>query len=336
MRPLRSLAVLLLASATALPFFACNEKAVERVPDAGGIPGGLTAEQAQKPLARFGDHVITLGDFAQALADLPENIRVRYQSLERRKELLRAMIDMTLLADEAKKEGLDHDPQVEEETRQVLVAWMRQKLLAGLPAPSGIPEADVRAYYDAHIDDYRDPERRRVAQIVTADEAAARKAYDEAKTATPTAWGALVKKYSEEKTLATSAPETAGDVGFMTAPNDPHPVASPKVTPEMRIAAFTLKDPGDVAPPFKDANGWHVLRLVAREPAHEQSFYDVEKSIRVRILQDLRAAKEKALLDETKASTKIEIDDGALAAVASSLAVAPSTAPSTSASGSNK
>ena len=312
---------------------ACNEKAVERTPDAGAIPGGLTPEQAQKPLAKFGDHVITLGDFAQALADMPEYERMRYQSLERRKELLRSMIDGYLLADEAKKEGLDHDPQVDEETRQILVAWMKQHLLAGLPPPSGIAESDVRAYYDAHLDDFRQPERRRVAQIVTADEATARKAYDEAKSATPTGWGAIVKKYSDEKPSPTSAPEMAGDVGFLTAPNDAHPPTSPKVTPEMRAAAFSAKDVGDIVPPFKDAHGWHVLRLLVKEEAHEQAFADVEKSIRVRVLQDMRAAKEKALIDETKASTKVEVDDDALASVASALAAEPSSSASSAGSG---
>jgi hypothetical protein len=124
----------------------------------------------------------------------------------------------------------------------------------------------------------------------------------------------------------------AGDVGFMTAPNDPHTPASPKVTPEMRAVAFTTKDVGDVAPPFKDGNGWHVIKLLVKEIAHEQSFADVEKSIRIRLLQDMRAAKEKALLDETKSTTKVEIDDGALAAVATSLALEPPPAPSSTTS----
>jgi parvulin-like peptidyl-prolyl isomerase len=322
----------------------CNEKAVERTPDAGTIPGGLTPEQASKPLAKFGDHVITLGDFAQALADMPEYERMRYQSLERRKELLRSMIDVYLLADEAKKEGLDKDPQVEEETRQILVAWMRQKLLQGLPPPAGIPAADVRSYYDAHLDEFRQPERRRVAQIVTSDEAVARKAYDETKAATPTAWGGLVRKYSDDKPAVTSAPEMAGDLGFVTSPDDTHPPSSAKITPELRAVAFSTKDVGDVAAPFKDGNGWHVLKLLVREPAHEQAYADVEKSIRIRLLQDMRTAKEKAVLDETKASTNVQIDDDALAAVANSLSVepapstststAPSTNPSTSASSS--
>ncbi|MBI2388824.1 MAG: peptidyl-prolyl cis-trans isomerase [Deltaproteobacteria bacterium] len=302
---------------------ACNEKAVQKAPDAAAAPGGLTPEQAQKPLAKVGDKVITLGDFAQALADMPEYERLRYQGIERRKELLRAMIDMHLLADEAKKQGLDKDPLVSEEVRQILVAWMRGKLLEGLPTPAQLPEAELRTFYDAHVGEYREPERRRVAQIVVKDEATAKKVFDETKGITPTQWGALVKKYSDDKPGPTEAPETAGDVGFLTAPSDTHAQPSPKATAEVRTAAFALPSVGAISPPFKDVNGWHVIRLVAKNEARDQSFADVERSIRVRVLQEKRAALEKALLEEMKKTVKVEIDEATLAAIANELALPP-------------
>ncbi len=302
---------------------ACNEKAVQKAPDAAAVPGGLSPEQAQKPVAKLGDRVITLGEFAQALADMPEYERLRYQGIERRKELLRAMIDMHLLADEAKKQGLDKDPVVSEEMRQVLVAWMRGKLLEGLPAPLSIPEDELRKFYDEHVSEYREPERRRIAHIVVKDEATAKKAYEEAKAATPTQWGGIVKKYSEDKPLPTEAPETAGDLGFVTTPSDTHAQPNAKATTELRTAVFALKAVGDVSPPVKDANGWHVVRMTAKNEARDQSFADVERTIRVRVLQEKRAAKEKALIDEMKKQLKIEIDEATLAAIANELALPP-------------
>lgn len=310
---------------------ACNEKAVQKQPDAAAVPGGLTPEQANKPVAKLGDRVITLGEFARALADMPEYERLRYQSIERRKELLRAMIDMQLLSDEAKKQGLDKDPIVAEEVRQVLVAWMRGKLLEGLPAPAAIPENELRAYYDAHVSEYREPERRRISQIVVKDEATAKKAFEEAKTATPTQWGPLVKKYSDDKPLATEAPETAGDLGFVTAPADTHATPNPKATSELRTAVFALPTVGAVSPPVKDANGWHVVRMTAKNDARDQSFADVERTLRVRVLQEKRAAKEKALIEEMKKTLKVEIDEATLSAIAADLALPPAASGSTTA-----
>lgn len=320
MRSLRGGLLVIVALALGV---ACNQKAVQKQPDAAEVPGGLTPEQANKPVAKLGDRVITLGEFARALADMPEYERLRYQSIERRKELLRAMIDMQLLSDEAKKQGLDKDPIVAEEVRQVLVAWMRGKLLEGLPAPGAIPEAELRTYYDAHVDEYREPERRRISQIVTKDEATAKKAYEEAKTATPTQWGGIVKKYSEEKPAATEAPETAGDIGFVTAPSDKHASPNPKGTAEVRTAAFALATVGAVSPPFKDPNGFHVVRLTTKNDARDQSFADVERTLRVRVLQEKRAAKEKALIEEMKKTLKVEIDEATLNAIATELALPP-------------
>ncbi|MGZ3423590.1 MAG: peptidyl-prolyl cis-trans isomerase [Polyangiales bacterium] len=313
---------------------ACNEKAVQKSPDAGQIAGGLSPEQAQKPLAKLGNRVITLGEFAQALADMPEYERLRYQSVERRKELLKSMIDMQLLAEEAKKQGLDKDPVVAEELRQALVSWMRGKLLEGLPAPAAIPEDKLRSYYDKHRDEYREPERRRVAQIVVKDEATAKKAAEEAKTATPTQWGALVKKYSEIKPANTEAPEMAGDLGFVTGPSDTHAASDPRVTVELRTAAFALPSVGATSAEFKDANGWHVIRMLAKNDARDQSFADVERTLRVRVLQEERVAKEKALLDEMRGQIKIEIDETTLAQIATDLAIGPAASGSASTSAS--
>jgi parvulin-like peptidyl-prolyl isomerase len=335
MRFPRPLLVAILALAPLAGCKSCQQPSGQAAPDAAPSVGGLTAEQAQKPLAKFGDHVITLGDFAKAIAEMPEYERLRYQSLDRRKELLRSMIDVQLLADEAQRQGLDKDPIVQEETRQILVAWMRGKLLSEVPQASAITEGEVKAYYDAHRDLFREPERRRVAQIVTRDEAVAKKAADEAKSAGAVGWGALVKKYSDDKPAASEAPEMYGDLGYVAAPSDAHAPVSPRLVPEVRAAVFGLKEVGAIADPVKDAAGvWHVVRLLAKQEARDQSLQDVDRTIRVRIVQEKRADREKQLVDETRKSLKVEVDEAALSAIALTLAAGPgvSSVPSASSS----
>jgi parvulin-like peptidyl-prolyl isomerase len=338
MRPRRSPPLLLVVSLALAPLAgckSCSEKTGQPSPDAAASVGGLTPEQAQKTLAKFGDHVITLGDFARVLAEMPEYERLRYQSLERRKELLRSMIDVQLLADEAKRQGLDKDPAVQEETRQILVGWMRGKLLAEVPQASTIPEADVKAYYAAHQDLFREPERRRLAQIVTRDEATAKKAAEEAKSAGASGWGALVKKYSDDKPGPNEAPELSGDLGYATAATDGPGTTSAKLVPEVRAAGFGLKEVGAVSDAVKDAAGtFHVVRLLAKQDARAQTLQDVDRTIRVRIVQEKRAEREKQLLDETRKSVKVEIDEAALSQVAASLAAGVPFAPASSGSAS--
>src|SRR5215469_899002 len=69
--------------------------------------GSLTPEQAGKVIARVGDRTITVGSYVAALEHMDAFDRMRYQSPERRKELLTEMIDVMLLADEARARGYD-------------------------------------------------------------------------------------------------------------------------------------------------------------------------------------------------------------------------------------
>src|SRR5205814_4446160 len=102
----------------------CNEKALQgsrrAAADGGTTFGGLTAEQASRVLARVGDRVITLGDYAATLERLDQFDRLRYQSPDRRKELFEQILDVELLAQDARAKGLDKEPETEEAVRQIL------------------------------------------------------------------------------------------------------------------------------------------------------------------------------------------------------------------------
>src|SRR5687767_12286216 len=82
----------------------CDEGALPPgVADAGTPPAGLTPEQAAQVVARVGERTITLGDFAAVLERMNQFDRLRYESKERRRELLQELIDVELLAAEARR-----------------------------------------------------------------------------------------------------------------------------------------------------------------------------------------------------------------------------------------
>ncbi|MBN9161495.1 MAG: peptidyl-prolyl cis-trans isomerase, partial [Myxococcales bacterium] len=88
--------------------------------------------------------------------------RLRYQSAERRKELLDEMITVELLAMEATAKGYDKDPLAQQELRAILRDAMLAEARKGAPTPADVPESEVRAWFEAHRAEYKDPERRRV------------------------------------------------------------------------------------------------------------------------------------------------------------------------------
>src|SRR5262245_58372766 len=117
---MRALLAILVASATACSG-ACNDKALQKSDAAASaIPSALSPELAAKPLATVGERVITLGEFASTLDRMDQFERLRYQSVERRKQLLDEIIKAELLATEARKRGLQDDPEVKERIRQIL------------------------------------------------------------------------------------------------------------------------------------------------------------------------------------------------------------------------
>ncbi|MCC6526197.1 MAG: peptidyl-prolyl cis-trans isomerase, partial [Polyangiaceae bacterium] len=174
----------------ALP--ACNDKALELPPDAGAVPEGLTAEQAAAVVAKVGDRTITLGDVAAHIGSLNPYYRLRFQSKELRRKLVDEMIDVELLAIEARRLGLDKDPRTEEAIRQVLRDAMLAEARKDVPDPSAFSAAEVRAYYEANRDRFREPERRRVAAIVLAKREDAEKVLAQAlEDKSAEAWGKL-------------------------------------------------------------------------------------------------------------------------------------------------
>jgi hypothetical protein len=315
----------------------CNDKALSTsTEDAGGhrTSEQLTPEQQAKVLARVGNKTITLGDFAASLENMDQFDRLRYQSAERRKELLNEMITVELLAQEAKAKGYDKDPLTEQEVRGILRDAMLQEARKSAPGPNDITDADARAFYEAHKAEYRDPERRRLSIIVTKDEAGAKDVLSSAASGlTAAQWGELVRNKSVDPQAKANVPvDLAGDVGIVSPPGDTRG-ENARVPDEVRAAVFEIQKPGDVLPRAVAANKkFYVVRLTQKIDPHDRPFEESERTIRIKLAQDKARAKEEELVEGLKKQYPVQIDDGVLATVHVDLADAgayPNTPPNT-------
>jgi DNA-directed RNA polymerase subunit F len=273
-------------------------------------------------LARVGEHTITLGDYAAALEHLSRFDRMRYQAPERRRELLEEMVEVELLADEARERGYDKDPVVDQEVREVLRDAYFAKAREAAPTPAEIPAAEVRAYYDAHPGDFHDPERRRASAIVLPSAAAAGPVLDAAKVATPTQWGDLVKQKSIDPEAKANVPaDLAGDFGFTSPPGDERG-SNARIPAEVRAALFEAHAVGDVVPRVVASGGkYYVVKFASKSDAHDRSLADAERTIRVKLAQDALVAKESAMLAELRKQYPVQVDEAALAKVAAGVSL---------------
>jgi len=316
----RRLVVGAMFAIVALGAAACDDEALAPAPaDAGPPPGGLTKEQAASVVAKVGDKTITLGDFAAVLERMNQFDRLRYQTRERRRELLSEIVDMELLAQEAKRRGLDKKPEVREAVRQILREAMIAEARKGVPPPAAIPQAEIQKYYDEHKAEFREPERRRVAVIVMEDEEEARKVLEQAqKLDSGEAWGKLHDAHSVDKPSLddpNAPPDLAGDRGIVGPPGDSK--GSSEAVPEpVRRAVFNLAEVGDVFSalvPYESK--FFIVRLSGKSEGHTRSVEEADRSIRVAILQQKIAAREAEVEAELKKRFPVRIDDEALEAV---------------------
>src|SRR5262249_17504775 len=69
-------------------------------PAAPRPPRGVPPDLAGRVLARVGDRTITLGDYVAVLDGMDRIERARYQTPDRREQLLKEIVDVELLARE--------------------------------------------------------------------------------------------------------------------------------------------------------------------------------------------------------------------------------------------
>lgn len=266
----------------------------------------------------MGDQVITLGDYAATLEQMDQFDRLRYQSPERRKELLEEIIEVELLAQDARERGLDKKPETQTAIYQILREALLAEVHRGARVPADIPAEEVRAFYEKHRDEFREPERRRVGQIVLPTREAAEKLLDQARKATAMQWGELVQKHSLDKPpkpSPTNPLELAGEVGTVGAPDDPKG-ANPNVAPEVRAAVFEIEEEGGVLDRVVvSGDRFYIVKLMGKTEAHERTFAEAERSIRVAILQEDVEKRERELEEQLRKEFPVTIDEKALEAV---------------------
>ncbi|HTQ03359.1 MAG TPA: peptidylprolyl isomerase [Polyangiaceae bacterium] len=315
----RTRGLVLVALVAALPLGACSKKKSESAaaPSASAPSGPkqLSPELAAKTLAKVGDRTITLGDYAAALERMDSFERMRYQSPDRRKRLLDEMVEVELLAQEAKRRGLDKTEETQERVRQVLRDQLVEDLRKNAPAANDIQDAELHAYYDAHKDEFAEPERRRVSAIVLDTAAAAKPVLAKALKASPTEWGALVDQFSTQRgarTLPNAPPELAGDLGIVGPPNNPRG-ANPRVPDPVREAAFKVANVGDTFPTVVEADKkFYVLRVTSKTDSRERSFEEAQRAIRTAVVQSHVDEQQKALEKDLRQRFPVKVDDAAL------------------------
>ncbi|MBN1610599.1 MAG: peptidyl-prolyl cis-trans isomerase [Polyangiaceae bacterium] len=290
-----------------------DEKAAEPGPALTKGSRQLTKEQAAQVLARVGDHAITLGEYQAVLERMDRFERLRYQSPDRRADLLNEIIDVELLAEEARRRGLDKRLETQQRMQQVLREEMLRAVRSRVPGPDQIAADEVRRYYSEHKQEFFEPERRRVAHIVMGQRAKAEQVLKEALAASPEQWGQLVRRHSLDRAPAGQElpAELAGDMGIVTRPGSHGAQAT--VPAAIVAAVFSIDKTGGVFGQLVEVDGkLHVVRMIGKSDARQRSYQEAERAVRVALVRRRVREAEAALEQELRKKYPVSIDQAAL------------------------
>jgi peptidyl-prolyl cis-trans isomerase C len=260
--------------------------AVFGVVSVGGVlsAGPALAQTDPDPVvAKVNGQPIHVSDLKAAVETLPAQARTMPPQ-QLFPMLLDQLVDEQALLVEAKKTGLDKDPDVQRTVRMAEDRALASALLGKMVRPQ-VTDAAVKAKYDQEFAGKPGETEVHARHILVSDEATAKKIIAELKKGGD--FAALSKQYSKDP----SASAQGGDLGFFKKTD---------MVPEFADAAFALKDK-EVSPvPVKSQFGWHVIQTLEHRTSQPPSFEQERDELRQQMVQ---AAVQKEVADARSAVT---------------------------------
>lgn len=151
-------------------------------------------------------------------------------------------------------------------TEEVLENFMLEqksisKLYQQVTKDVTVNEDEIKAYFDAHQDQFNQPEMVRARHILVKTEKEAIDIRQELEQGAE--FESLAKKYSTEP----GADQSGGELGFFPRG---------KMLPEFEEAAFSLAV-GEISQPVKTKYGYHLIKLEEKKAAKEVVYADMDK-----------------------------------------------------------
>ncbi len=227
---------------------------------------------------------ITRADVIASAAALPAQYQGQMDQIF--PALIDRLVDLTLLAAEARKRNLQDDPEAKAEivrrtddvVRELLIRrYLKEKLT----------DETIKARYGKFVKDLPPQTEVRASHILVASE-------DEAKDVIRQLQGGTdFAQLARSKSKDPSAAKNGGDLGYFTAD---------RMVKEFSAAAFALEKGQFSQAPVKSQFGWHVILVVDRRekaaPTLDQARSQVEKMLSNELVS--------ALIDDLHKGAKIE------------------------------
>ncbi|WP_415715232.1 peptidylprolyl isomerase [Roseibium sp.] len=232
---------------------------------------GSTSLAAQEPddvVAKVGDVEITEADIAFAARDLGQELQ-RVPPAQWRQVLLDVVVDMELMAQAARKDGLDQDPEFKKQLAHLEMRALRNAYLAQ-KVQGGITDEDLQKAYDEQFADFEGAEEINARHILVKEKAEAEAIVKELEG------GADFAELAREKSTGPSGPN-GGDLGFF---------GKGQMVKPFEDAVFALEKGEFTKEPVETQFGWHVIKLEDTRKQEKPPLEAVGDQLRQGLIRD--------------------------------------------------
>jgi len=251
-------------------------------------------------VATVNGQCITNKDFVHRLNSLPPQFRMQLSNLPSAKQFLENQINQLIIIQEAKKEGIDKDPEIEQAVNEYRDNLIKNKLLEKfytLNPP--VTDAQLLDYYQKNIEQFTSKDMVRVSVIRVNTQKDANRIYNELIR------GANFLKLAEQYSTDPATKSKGGDMGWLT--REQYPFIS--------NVAFSIPKVGGISKPVAFGGSFWIIKVIDKKQGEKKDFSSIKGQIKQQyIAEERNAAYRKFITDLTK-NASIKINDDALKAI---------------------
>ena len=266
-------------------------------------PPPLPSQPSSPLLATFEGGQITLLDLQAAVDNKAPIVRATFREPAERERMLHALVDYALLIQEATRRGYAD----REEHRVGMTIELTHRVEAAVAATvdeAKLPEADLRAYYEAHKAQFAIAPMRRATYVRAATQKEAAELVARARRMTDSAFRDLAIARGR------ASQAEGGELPYVVAQGRPAGVASAAPVDRVLVEhAFALAKDGQVSEPFEHGGGFVVLRVTGSTTGAGTRFEDAELRVRAALATELRAQAQAALERKLHADHAVEVHE---------------------------
>ncbi|HOD67374.1 MAG TPA: peptidylprolyl isomerase [candidate division Zixibacteria bacterium] len=256
----------------------------------------LDRSEKELVLATWDNGQITVLEYLDLAKNLSPAIRPDFDQYDSLASVIFTIKLQDLLVVQAHREGMDSDPEYQRRLKLFKELTMAMIMRDdSLPVPPAPDDGMVRRYYDEHLDEFTDPAKVQVFEILLSDELTAGKLAKEIRS---------LQGFRDKAMDLTERPgkrAAGGDLGYIDR----------KWFPE--IYDLAVKTPvGQIGGPVVTQGKYSIFYVADKISPTVKDFLDVKAQILTKLKEEQRVQALAVWIEERKAQTTIRINEDAL------------------------